>query len=82
MGFAHELAQGVRDRAIRIDVSPLTGATLSTAAVADIVRAALADLDIGSDLHVSESYRRRVAVTLAVRALEDATAEAVNKVLQ
>jgi carbon-monoxide dehydrogenase medium subunit len=73
---------GVGDRAIRIDVSPLTGATLSTAAVADIVRAALADLDIGSDLHVSESYRRRVAVTLAVRALEDATAEAVNKVLQ
>jgi len=73
---------GVGDRAIRIDVSPLTGAKLSTAAVADIVRAALADLDIGSDLHVSESYRRRIAVTLGVRALEDASAEAANKVLQ
>jgi CO/xanthine dehydrogenase FAD-binding subunit len=44
--------------------------------VVDAVRAALADMDIGSDLHVSDSYRRRVAVTLAIRALDDAIAEA------
>jgi CO/xanthine dehydrogenase FAD-binding subunit len=72
---------GVGDRATRIDVSSLVGTKPSSAAVADIVRAALADFEIGSDLHVSESYRRRVAVTLGVRALEDA-AEAANKVLQ
>lgn len=73
---------GVGDRAIRIDVSSLVGTEPSMVAVADIVRAALADLDIGSDLHVSESYRRRVAVTLGMRALEDAIAEATGKVLQ
>jgi carbon-monoxide dehydrogenase medium subunit len=75
---------GVGDRAIRIDVSLLTNTVPSTTAVPDIVRAALADVDIGSDLHVSESYRRRVAVTLGVRALEDAIAEAksTGKVLQ
>jgi carbon-monoxide dehydrogenase medium subunit len=75
---------GVGDRAIRIDVSLLINTVPSTTAVPDIVRAALADVDIGSDLHVSESYRRRVAVTLGVRALEDAIAEAksTGKVLQ
>jgi carbon-monoxide dehydrogenase medium subunit len=75
---------GVGDRAIRIDLSPLTSTMPSTAPVPDIVRAALADVDIGSDLHVSESYRRRVAVILGVRALEDAIAEAksAGKVLQ
>jgi len=73
---------GVGDRAIRIDVSALLGTAPSTAAAADIVRAVLADLEVGSDLHVSDSYRRRVAVTLAVRALEDAFAEAAGKVPQ
>jgi carbon-monoxide dehydrogenase medium subunit len=67
---------GVGDRAIRIDLAGLIGAAPSTATVADAVRAALADMDIGSDLHVSASYRRRVAVTLAIRALDDAMAEA------
>jgi len=73
---------GVGDRAIRIDVSALLGTAPSTAEAADIVRAVLADLEVGSDLHVSDSYRRRVAVTLAVRALEDAFAEAAGKVPQ
>jgi CO/xanthine dehydrogenase FAD-binding subunit len=67
---------GVGDRAIRIDLAGLIGAEPATATVTDAVRAALADMDIGSDLHVSESYRRRVAVTLAIRALDDAMAEA------
>jgi CO/xanthine dehydrogenase FAD-binding subunit len=67
---------GVGDRAIRVDVSGLIGAAPSPTVIADAVRAALADLDIGSDLHVSASYRRRVAVTLAIRALGDAMAEA------
>lgn len=75
---------GVGDRAIRIDVAALVGHDPSAAAASDIVRAALADIEIGSDLHVSESYRRRVAVTLVVRALDDAIAEArlAGKVLQ
>lgn len=75
---------GVGDRAIRIDVAALVGGEPSAAAASDIVRAALADIEIGSDLHVSESYRRRVAVTLAIRALDDAIAEArlADKVLQ
>jgi CO/xanthine dehydrogenase FAD-binding subunit len=70
---------GVGDRAVRIDLSGLIGAEPSTATVADAVRATLADMDIGSDLHVSESYRRRVAVTLALRALDDAITEARTK---
>jgi carbon-monoxide dehydrogenase medium subunit len=67
---------GVGDRAVRVDLAGLIGAEPATATVADAVRAALADMDIGSDLHVSASYRRRVAVTLAIRALGDAVAEA------
>lgn len=75
---------GVGDRAIRIDVAALVGHEPSAAAASDIVRTALTDIEIGSDLHVSESYRRRVAVTLAIRALDDAIAEArlADKVLQ
>jgi carbon-monoxide dehydrogenase medium subunit len=75
---------GVGDRAIRIDVAALVGREPLAAAASDIVRAALADIEIGSDLHVSESYRCRVAVTLAIRALDDAIAEArlADKVLQ
>ena len=38
--------------------------------------AASADLEAGSDLHATADYRRRVAVTLGTRALEDAFADA------
>lgn len=75
---------GVGDRAIRIDVAPLIGEIPARAAITEIVRAATADLEASSDLHATADYRRRVAVTLGTRALEDAFADARsgNGVLQ
>jgi CO/xanthine dehydrogenase FAD-binding subunit len=70
---------GVRDRPARLDVSCLIGTGLDTAAVADAVNAAAVDLDAMSDLHASAAYRRRVAVTLCIRALEQARADAAAK---
>jgi CO/xanthine dehydrogenase FAD-binding subunit len=54
----------------------LNGTTLEAAKVHDAVRGALADIDAMSDLHSSAEYRRRVAATLAVRAVADALANA------
>jgi CO/xanthine dehydrogenase FAD-binding subunit len=67
---------GVGDRAIRIDVAPLIGEIPARAAIEEVVRAATRDLEASSDLHASADYRRRVAVTLGTRALEDAFADA------
>jgi CO/xanthine dehydrogenase FAD-binding subunit len=67
---------GIGDRAIRIDVAPLVGEIPARAAIAELVRAATADLEASSDLHATADYRRRVAVTLGARALEDAFADA------
>ena len=69
---------GVGDRAIRIDVAPLIGKIPARAAIAEVVRAATADLEASSDLHATADYRRRVAVTLGTRALEDAFADAAS----
>jgi CO/xanthine dehydrogenase FAD-binding subunit len=73
---------GVGDRAIRIDVAALVGEQPSSASIKDVVRAGTADLEASSDLHASADYRRRVALTLGTRALEDAFAEAGSGVLQ
>lgn len=75
---------GVGDRAIRIDVAPLVGGAPTRAAIADVVRSATADLETSSDLHATADYRRRVAVTLGTRALEDAFSDArsINGALQ
>jgi CO/xanthine dehydrogenase FAD-binding subunit len=67
---------GVGDRAIRIDVASLVGAEPSNASIRDIVRAGTEHLEASSDLHASADYRRRVALTLGTRALEDAVADA------
>jgi CO/xanthine dehydrogenase FAD-binding subunit len=67
---------GVGDRAIRIDVAALVGENPSSASIKEIVRAGTAELEANSDLHASADYRRRVALTLGARALEDAFAEA------
>src|SRR5215469_1473661 len=67
---------GIGDRAIRIDVSPLVGKAPARAAITDLLRAVAADLEASSDLHATADYRRRVAVTLGTRALEDAFADA------
>ena len=70
---------GVGDRAIRIDVAPLIGEIPARMAITEVVRAATADLEASSDLHATADYRRRVAVTLGTRALEDAFADARSR---
>ena len=56
----------------------LTGGTLEEAKVMEAVRAALADVEMLSDLHASAEYRRRAAVALAARAIADAKAQALG----
>jgi CO/xanthine dehydrogenase FAD-binding subunit len=70
---------GVCDRPLRLDVASLVGTELDAASVKDAVNAASTALDAMSDLHASATYRRRVAVTLCIRALEQARAEASAK---
>ena len=70
---------GVGDRPLRLDVSSLVGTKLDAPSVADAVNAASADMDAMTDLHASAAYRRRVAGTLCIRALEAARADAAAK---
>jgi CO/xanthine dehydrogenase FAD-binding subunit len=57
----------------RLDVSAaLEGVRFDAGKARDAVRAALADVEPMADLHASAAYRRRVATTLAVRAIADA----------
>jgi CO/xanthine dehydrogenase FAD-binding subunit len=70
---------GVGDRPLRLDVSSLNGTELDTASVSDAVDAASLELGATSDLHASAAYRRRVAVTLSVRAIEEARVNAGAK---
>jgi len=70
---------GVGDRPLRLDVSSLVGTELDAADMKDAVHAASSGIDAMSDLHASAAYRRRVAVTLCIRALEQARAEAAAK---
>jgi CO/xanthine dehydrogenase FAD-binding subunit len=70
---------GVSDRPSRLDVSSLNGTKLGSASISDAVHAASGGLDAISDLHASAAYRRRVAVTLSVRALEQARNNALAK---
>jgi CO/xanthine dehydrogenase FAD-binding subunit len=73
---------GVADRPLRLDTSSLTATKLDTGAVSDAVNAACADIEAMSDLHASAAYRRRVAVTLCIRALEQARDNAAAKPLK
>src|ERR1700744_1432337 len=70
---------GVGDRPLRLDVSSLIGGELDTASVTDVIMGAAADLDAMSDLHASAAYRRRVAVALCIRAMEQARDDAASK---
>jgi len=70
---------GVADRPLRLDVSSLVGTELDAGSVKDAVNVASTGIDAMSDLHASRAYRRRVAVTLCIRALEQARAEASAK---
>jgi CO/xanthine dehydrogenase FAD-binding subunit len=73
---------GVGDRPLRLDVSSLVGTKLEAAPVSDAVNAASADMETNSDLHASADYRRRVAVTLCIRALEKARADAAVRLTE
>jgi CO/xanthine dehydrogenase FAD-binding subunit len=70
---------GVGDRPLRLEVSSLKGTKLDEASVSDAVRAASLELKPTDDLHASAAYRRRVAVTLGIRVIEQARADAAAK---
>jgi CO/xanthine dehydrogenase FAD-binding subunit len=55
------------------------GTKLDAASVSDAINAASSELDASSDLHASAAYRRRVAVTLGVRSIEQACVNAAAK---
>ena len=80
-GMAKRIAIGVgaiTDCPFRLKTAEqqLRGTALSSDKVNEAVRAALADIEPLADLHASADYRRRVAATLAVRAIADARADA------
>jgi CO/xanthine dehydrogenase FAD-binding subunit len=56
----------------------LTGTALEQPKVKDTLRSALADIEPLDDLHASAEYRRRAAVSLAMRAIADAKAHALG----
>jgi CO/xanthine dehydrogenase FAD-binding subunit len=70
---------GAGDRPLRLDVSRLNGTKLDAASLSDAMKAAADGIDAISDLHASAAYRRRVAVTLCMRALEQARDNAAAK---
>jgi carbon-monoxide dehydrogenase medium subunit len=57
----------------------LTGTALDPKAVDAAVRGALAGIEPLSDLHASADYRRRAAVSLAIRAVADALSDAKGR---
>lgn len=69
---------GAGDTPVRLDAvaEALIGSRLEDGAVRAAVEAAAADLETADDLHASGAYRRRVAATLARRAIVDARDEA------
>jgi CO/xanthine dehydrogenase FAD-binding subunit len=84
-GKAKRIAIGVgaaTDCPIRLESAEkqLAGTELDESKVKDAVHAALADIEPLADLHATAAYRRRVAVTLAARAIADARAHAQGKI--
>jgi CO/xanthine dehydrogenase FAD-binding subunit len=71
---------GAGDTPVRLDAvaEALIGSRLEEGAVRDAVEGATADLEAADDLHASAAYRRRVAATLARRAILDARDEAAG----
>jgi len=66
---------------LRLDAvgKAMAGTRLEAARAREAVTAALADVEPLSDLHASADYRRRVAVSLAVRAIAEAYASAESR---
>jgi CO/xanthine dehydrogenase FAD-binding subunit len=73
---------GVGDRPLRLEVSSLIGTRLDPATVAEAVNAASVEMEAMSDLHASAAYRRRVAVVLGIRALEQARGHAAARAME
>jgi CO/xanthine dehydrogenase FAD-binding subunit len=73
---------GVGDRPLRLEVSSLIGTRLDPATVAEAVNAASIDMEAMSDLHASAAYRRRVAIVLGIRALDQARGHAAAKPME
>jgi CO/xanthine dehydrogenase FAD-binding subunit len=69
------------DFPLRLDAvaDALVGTRIAPEAARAAVTQALADIDPMSDLHASADYRRRVAMTLALRALDDAEQAAATR---
>jgi|SoiMethySBSTD1v2_1073268.scaffolds.fasta_scaffold50479_3 CO/xanthine dehydrogenase FAD-binding subunit len=65
---------GAGDSPVRLDAiaDALAGSRLDDAEVQEAVAAAVADLETVEDLHASAAYRKRVAATLARRAILEA----------
>jgi carbon-monoxide dehydrogenase medium subunit len=83
-GTCKRIAIGVgaaTDFPMRLDGAEqaLVGTKLDDAAVKDAVAAALAGIEALDDLHASATYRKRVAVSLACRAVADAHASALGE---
>ena len=66
---------------LRLDAvaQSLQGQRFDEGKVRQAVKAALADIEAMADLHASAEYRKRVAVTLAVRAIADAYQAAARR---
>ena len=66
---------------LRLDAvaQALQGQRFDESKVRDAVKAALADVEPMADLHASAEYRKRVAATLAVRAIADAFKDAARR---
>jgi carbon-monoxide dehydrogenase medium subunit len=73
---------GICDRPLAVDMRALIGSSMNAASNRDAtqsaVESAISKLDIASDLHASAAYRRRLALTFAVRAVNDAFASATG----
>ncbi|GAC1518449.1 MAG: FAD binding domain-containing protein [Beijerinckiaceae bacterium] len=73
---------GIEDRPIAVDMRSLIGSSMNEASIKDATQSAvenaISELDIASDLHASAAYRRRLALTFAVRAVNDAFASATR----
>ncbi|KQW18375.1 hypothetical protein ASC80_20330 [Afipia sp. Root123D2] len=70
---------GAGERPLKLDMAQLVGTDLDSKLLSDAVAAATADLETLDDLHASAAYRRRVALTLGKRALEDARDRAAGR---
>ena len=66
---------------LRLDsvATSLQGRRFDETTVRDLVKAALADIEPMADLHASAEYRKRVASTMAVRAIADAFNDAARR---